>query len=78
MEWLRKNDLQAEELDEPTIRSLANLAGIPLPAGKLGPKRKEESLDDAMDWMRKNNPHMGDLDDPALMSLANVAGVPIP
>ncbi len=37
MNWLRNNDPNPTDVDEPTAQALANLAGVPLPGNKLSP-----------------------------------------
>jgi hypothetical protein len=35
--WIRNNESKAEDFHEPTRRALTNLAGTPMPRGKLTP-----------------------------------------
>jgi hypothetical protein len=57
LEWLRNNNPSPDDtgMDEPTVRALSKLAGIPLPGGKLPGKSQKKALDEAMNWLRSTN-----------------------
>jgi hypothetical protein len=74
MNWLCNNEPSPEDVDAPTIAALANLAGTPMPNGKLTPVQQKKAADDAINWLRNNDPNPTDVDNPtALLALANLA-----
>ena len=32
LDWLRNNNVSAEDLDDPTLQALANISGMPMPS----------------------------------------------
>jgi hypothetical protein len=78
LDWLRNNNLKQEDLDDPTVQALSNLAGLPVPSGRLPPGTKKKAADDALNWLRNNSPRSDDVDEPTLQALANMAGLPMP
>ncbi len=79
LEWLRNNELYPESVDDPDLRVLCTLAGVPLPrGGKLNPQAKSQALKDAVQWVRSNRVNPKDVDDTTLRSLANLTGLPLP
>jgi hypothetical protein len=77
MDWVRNNDPNPEDVDDPTIQSLANLAGVPIPKKLIPPEKKKPILDETMNWLRNNEP-THDVDEPTLQKLANLTNNPIP
>jgi len=62
VDWLRNNSSSAEDLDNPTVYALAELAGIPLLHQVLEGNNLE--------WLRKNTPNLQDrLDELTVRSL---------
>jgi hypothetical protein len=55
--------MKPEDVNEP-LTALTNLAGAPMPKGKLTPTQKKKAIDDAMNWLRNNDPNPADVDDP--------------
>ena len=56
LNWLRKNDPKADDLDDDMLEALANLAGIPLAGAASKPKdMKAAAVDDTLDWLRSND-----------------------
>jgi hypothetical protein len=43
VEWLRSSDVTRDDLDEPMIQTLANVAGIPMPRGQTLPTQRNRS-----------------------------------
>merc|ERR1711988_386178 len=78
MEWLRNNDPNPDDLDEPAALALSNLTGIPLPKGTIPSKMKKQILDDAVDWLRNNDPNPHDVDEPTRVALSKLSSVPMP
>jgi len=61
VDWLRNNSSSAEDLDNPTVYALAELAGIPLLHQVLEGNNLE--------WLRKNTPNLENLDELTVCSL---------
>jgi hypothetical protein len=80
VDWLRKNDPPTSNVDDPTLESLTNLAGIALPKHALAPEEKKRIMEDAVNWLRKNDLKPEDVDQAGfgLVSLANLSGLPLP
>merc|ERR1712232_727639 len=73
VDWLRKNGPPMDELDEPILEALSDLAGVPLPR-KMTPKEKTKFLEDSVDWIRKNKPDLEAMDEPTLENLLKIPG----
>jgi hypothetical protein len=74
LNWLRNNEVKLDVNAHST--ALTNLAGAPMPKGKLTPAKKK-AIDDAMNWLRTTTPP-GDVDDPTAQGLANLLDYPCP
>merc|ERR1712154_317650 len=78
LEWLRNNDLDVEDVDGPTVKTLSKLAGIPLPR-KLTDKNKKKTMDNAVNWLRNaESEDLQPIDNGDLECLTKLAGVPMP
>jgi hypothetical protein len=73
IEWLRNNSPNPEDVDDTTVRSLSNLAGVPLPDDKLTPQKKQKALDDAVECLRNTNPRAENLDNPMIQALVDAS-----
>jgi hypothetical protein len=78
MDWLRNNDPQAEQVDNPTIKKLASLTNDSIPRTAIPPGMKKKIIEDTMNWARNNNPDLDVVDIPTVRSLANLADIPVP
>jgi hypothetical protein len=56
IDWLRNNNPNADDVCEPTLRQVADLAGIPVPRKSLSSPQKHKVLDQAVNWVRDNKP----------------------
>ncbi len=60
--WLRNNDLDPADVDDPTAQALANLAGVMMPGTNLTPDEKARVVEDSVNWLRHNDPNAEDVD----------------
>ena len=68
-----------EDLDDPTVEAVTNLAGHALPPGIVPTTLRMKSLEDALDWLRKNQVGDSGVDDPdTLKALCELAGMELP
>merc|ERR1711933_355576 len=78
LDWLRNNDPEVDDVDGPTTRSFAKLAGIPLPK-KLTPENKKKTMESAIDWLRNVDAEdLERIDNPSLQALTTFTGVGMP
>ena len=63
-------------VDNPTLESLTNLTGVPMPG--ISAEGKARALDEALDWLRNNDPDVNKVDEPGLNKLSNLGGIPMP
>jgi hypothetical protein len=76
LNWLRNQDPNQADLDDPTATAIANLAGIDLPH-QVNVDEKAKFVDEALTWLRSNDPNADDIDMPSLAALSNLAGKPL-
>ena len=69
----RNNNIIPQDIDDPTLLALSNLAGTPLPKSST-PRDKRKALDAAIDWLRKNNPTAENVSNPTVTALVNFPG----
>jgi hypothetical protein len=75
---IRTNRPDPNEIDDPTLRALASLAGITMPCRLIPVKQKITMVGEALNWVRQNTPGPDDLDKPSLRMLCNLAALPVP
>lgn len=77
--WIRTNNPSPDDVDEPTLTALTNLAGIKMPRVEVKPKDKREATEQALNWLRNNDPSdTVDLYDLTIIAFSNLAGTPSP
>jgi len=76
MDWLHKNDPNPEVIEDDALRTLAKIASVALPWGKLTPLSKRRGLHYIVEWFRDfNDLASDDLDGPTMQALVNLAGL---
>lgn len=55
LDWLRNNTPVIDNVDETTLESLANLAGVPMLRGHVSPEKKKDLIDKIVNWLRNND-----------------------
>merc|ERR1711957_39623 len=64
LSWLRDNDPNIENVDDPTTEAFSRLTGLQLPK-KRSPRNNEKFMKYALDWLRENDPDIDtNLDNP--------------
>jgi len=77
IDWLRNNEPNPSELDESTINTLSNIAGVPLQSD-IPSEEKQVLANDVVEWLRQKNPNPTSLDEPTIQALMDISGVPMP
>jgi hypothetical protein len=54
--WLRNNDPRLEDVDEDSLKALANFADIQLPRAEIPAKDRSRIVETALSWIRENCP----------------------
>merc|ERR1711933_653497 len=68
-----------DDVDDPTLKSLTQLAGMNMPIGALTPEEeRKKAIEESLDWLRNNDPEVDDVDGPTTRSFAKLAGIPLP
>merc|ERR1711933_491794 len=68
--WLRKNSPKLEDIDNPTLETLAKLANINI-SGKELPEEKQKALNQTINWIRNSDPKkLEDVDENTLLSIS--------
>ncbi|CAB9504875.1 receptor kinase [Seminavis robusta] len=78
VDWLRKNTPDTSKLDEPTLDSLLQVPGAPMPSGVVPREDKKKGVEDVFDWLRKNGAPEEELDEATLEALSDLTGVTMP
>jgi hypothetical protein len=78
LEWLLKNNVDMDLIDYETTVVFSNLAGVPIPQGRLNTEEKEKVINDFLNWLRSNNLNPNDLDHATIAALTNLAGISSP
>jgi hypothetical protein len=62
MDWIRNSDRVTMDIDYPTLQSLSNITGVPVPTGRILDSDKIPILNEVVYWIRNNDPNPDDVD----------------
>merc|ERR1712232_1529338 len=76
-DWLRKNNPDLSNLDQPTAEAVTNLSGVPLPSLVTSQDAVSGPMEEAVDWLRKNDPDLKNVDEATMEAFTRLTDLPL-